>query len=166
MPLNITTQIQVVSQNVHMQVPWSLSLSSDGPLPKSSVPHEMVSPFTQLPKWSCSVMSDSLWPHGLYPTRLLHPWDFPGKNTGVSCHFLLQGIFPTQGSNPGLPHCKQMLYCLSHQESYHPVTQVISFSTPIWIHLEINLLHLQNRPQNSAISFHPQYPSPSSLSPV
>ena len=39
----------------------------------------------------------------------------PGKNTGVGCHFLLQGIFPTQGSIPGLPHCKQMLYPLSHQ---------------------------------------------------
>ena len=48
----------------------------------------------------CSVMSDSLQPHGLKPTRLLCPWDFPGKNIGVGCHFLLQGIFPTQGSNP------------------------------------------------------------------
>ena len=47
----------------------------------------------------CSVVSDSLRPHGLYPTRLLCPWDSPGKNTGVGCHFLLQGIFLTQGSN-------------------------------------------------------------------
>ena len=39
---------------------------------------------------SCSVMSNSLWPHGLEPTRLLCPWDSPGKNTGVSCHILLQ----------------------------------------------------------------------------
>ena len=38
-------------------------------------------------KWSRSVMSDSLWPHGLQPTRLLHPWDFPGKSTGVGCHW-------------------------------------------------------------------------------
>ena len=44
----------------------------------------------------------------------LHPWDFPSKNTGVGCHFLLQGVFPTQGLNPGLPHCRQMLYRLSH----------------------------------------------------
>ena len=43
--------------------------------------------------------------------------DSPGKNTGVSCHALLQGIFPTQGSNPGLPHCRQILYRLSHQGS-------------------------------------------------
>ena len=48
-------------------------------------------------------------------TRFLCPWDFPGKNTGVGCHFLLQEIFPTQGLNPGLPHCRQTLYCLSHQ---------------------------------------------------
>ena len=40
-------------------------------------------------KWSRSVMSNSLRPHGLQPTRLLHPWDFPGKNTGVGCHCLL-----------------------------------------------------------------------------
>ena len=50
---------------------------------------------------ACSVIqSDSLQPYRLQPARLLCPWDFPGKNTGVSCHFLLQGIFPTQGSNP------------------------------------------------------------------
>ena len=41
--------------------------------------------------------------------------DSPGKNTGVGCHFLLQGIFPTQESNPGLPHCRQILYSVSHQ---------------------------------------------------
>ena len=43
------------------------------------------------------------------PTRLLCPWDFPGKSTGVGCHSLLQGIFPTQGLNPRLLHCRQML---------------------------------------------------------
>ena len=41
--------------------------------------------------------------------------DFPGKNTRVRCHALLQGIFPTQGLNPGFPHCRQILYQLSHQ---------------------------------------------------
>ena len=44
----------------------------------------------------CSVMSNSLWSHELQPARLLCPWDFPGKNTGVGCHFLLQGIYLTQ----------------------------------------------------------------------
>ena len=51
---------------------------------------------------SGQVVSDSLRPHGLYPARLLCPWDSPGKHTGVGCHFLLQGIFPTQGLNPSL----------------------------------------------------------------
>ena len=62
-------------------------------------------------------MPDSLRPDGLQPTRLLCPWDFPGKETGVGCHFLLQGIFPTQGSNPGLLHCRQILYWLSYKGS-------------------------------------------------
>ena len=47
--------------------------------------------------------------------KLLHSWDSPGKNPGEGCHFLLQGIFLTQGSNPGLPHCRQTVYHLSHQ---------------------------------------------------
>ena len=55
-----------------------------------------------LVKWSLLVMSDSVIPW-LGPARFLHPWDFPGKNTEVGFHLLLQGIFPTQGSNPGLP---------------------------------------------------------------
>ena len=104
-----------------------------------------------------SVMSDSVRPHRRQPTRLPHPWDSLGKNTGVGCHFLLQsmkvnvkviqscqtlcdpmaytvhgtlqarllewvfsllqGIFPTQGSNPSLPHCRQIPYQLSHKGS-------------------------------------------------
>ena len=66
---------------------------------------------------SHSVVSDSLGSHGLQTTRLLCPWDSPGKNTGVGCHSLLQGIFLTQGWNPGLLHCRQILYRLSHQGS-------------------------------------------------
>ena len=50
-------------------------------------------------------------------TRLLCPWDFLSKSTGVGCHFLLQEIFLTQGSKPGLLRCKQMLYPLNHQGS-------------------------------------------------
>ena len=56
-----------------------------------------------------SVVSDSLWAHGLYS-----PWNSPGQNTGVGSLSLLQGIFPTQGSNPGLPQCRQILYQLSY----------------------------------------------------
>ena len=70
---------------------------------------------------SCTVMSltkqhvkhvkvTQLWPHGLYS-----PWNFPDQNTGVG--ILLQGIFPTQGLNPGLLHCRQILYRQSHKGS-------------------------------------------------
>ena len=66
---------------------------------------------------SRSVVSDTLGPHGPHPARLLCPWNSPGKNTRVGCHSLLQGIFLTQGLNPGLLHCRQILYYLSHQRS-------------------------------------------------
>ena len=56
-------------------------------------------------------MSNFLPPHGLKPVRLLYPWNFPGKNTGVGSHFLLQRIFPTQRSNPGLPNCRLSAAC-------------------------------------------------------
>ena len=59
--------------------------------------------------------SSPLWPHGLEPTRFFCPWDPPGKNTGVGCHSFLQGIFPTQGSNPSLPYFRRILYHLSYQ---------------------------------------------------
>ena len=58
----------------------------------------------------CCSMSNSLRPHGLYS-----PWVSPGQNTEVGSLSLLQGIFPTQGSNPGLPHCRWILYQLSHK---------------------------------------------------
>ena len=54
---------------------------------------------------------------GTLPSRLLCPRESPGKNAGVGCHFLLQGIFPTRGSNPGLPRCRRILYQLSHKGS-------------------------------------------------
>ena len=66
----------------------------------------------QVPCESCSVVSDSLWPDGL-----CSPWNSPGQNTGVSNCSLFQGLFSTQGSNPGLPHCRQTLYQLSHQRT-------------------------------------------------
>ena len=59
---------------------------------------------------SCSVISWTV-------ARLPCPWNTPGKRTGVGCHTLIQEIFSTQGMNPGLPHCRQILYRLSHQGS-------------------------------------------------
>ena len=66
---------------------------------------------------SRSVMSDTFQHYGLETPMLLCPWNSPGKNTGEGCHFLLQGIFPAQGLNPGLLHCRWSLYCLCHQGS-------------------------------------------------
>ena len=67
--------------------------------------------------FSFSVVSNSLQPHGLW---LLCPWNCPGKNTGLGSHPLLQGILPTQGSNPGLLHCRQILYHLrATREALH-----------------------------------------------
>ena len=66
---------------------------------------------------SCSVVPTLCDPMDCSPTRLLCPWNSPGWNTGVDSCSLLHVIFPTQGSNPGLPHCWQILYHLSHQGS-------------------------------------------------
>ena len=62
-------------------------------------------------KWK-SPSRISEWPHGLYS-----PWNSPDQNTGVSSLSLLQGIFPAQGSNSGLPHYRRILYQLSHKGS-------------------------------------------------
>ena len=70
------------------------------------------SSFPESESESPSVMSDSLWPHGLYS-----PWNSPGQNTGVCSLALPQGIFPTQWLNPNLPHYKWILYQLSHMGS-------------------------------------------------
>ena len=60
-------------------------------------------------------MSDSLRPHGLGLAKIFCPWDSPGKHTGVGCHFLLQEIFLTHGSNLGFLYFRQTLYHLSQQ---------------------------------------------------
>ena len=90
---------------------------------------------------SHSVMSNSLWPHRSYS-----PWNSPGQNTGMASHSLLQKIFPTQGSNPGLPHCRRILYQLSHQGSpkLFKITVKYSVSTYLcymgWKGLQISTL--------------------------
>ena len=68
-------------------------------------------------RMSRSFVYGSLRPHGLWPARLLCPGYSPSKNTGVGCQFLPQGIFPTQGSNLRLLHCRQIFYRLSHHVS-------------------------------------------------
>ena len=82
---------------------------------------------------SRSVMSDSLRPHGLYS-----PWNSPGQNTGVGSLSLLQGIFSTQGSNPGLPHCRRILYQLSHIGCFYLYKLAFKFS--LCKYLKVDLL--------------------------
>ena len=128
------------SQAKHGETDAQTGLNSPGPLLWASCSDVLTKMSTDwLPwlskevksfKWSRSVVSDSFQPHGLEPTRLLHPWNFPGKSTGVGCHFLLQRIFPTQGSNLVLPHCGQVLYHLSHQLNKIPAGGLISRWTP------------------------------------
>ena len=93
---------------------WWLSLNS----PPSLAQVDLLTAFPRPPvilrseSESRLVVSDSLWPHGLSSF-----WNSLGKNTGGGSLSFLQGIFPTQGSNPGLPHCRQILYQLSHKGS-------------------------------------------------
>ena len=89
---------------------------------------------------SCSVVSDSLRPHGLKPTRFLCSWNFPSKNTGLDCHFLLQGIFLTQELNP-------LVLCLPHWQAdslalHHLGRPCICIHTSITISLFILLFYV------------------------
>ena len=71
------------------------------------------------------VVSDSFWPNGLYS-----PWNSPGQNTGGGSLFLLQGVFPTQGLNSGVPHCRWILYQLSHKGTQvQPVNKSLILSS-------------------------------------
>ena len=73
---------------------------------KTRMPTVLNIPLKVLVTRSCPILQ----PHGLEPVSLLCPWDSPGKNSGVGCHALLQGTFLTQGSNPPLLDCRQILY--------------------------------------------------------
>ena len=110
------------------QAPLSLGFSRQehwSGLPFPSPMHE-----SEKSKWSCSVVSDSLQPCGLQPTRILHPWDFPGKSTGVFCHCLLRsgdssGHESVRNSIPEkvlqssqVSHIYQLLFLDTHQ-TYH-----------------------------------------------
>src|SRR5574340_837670 len=98
-------------------------------------------------------MSNSLRPHGLYS-----PSNSPGQNTGVGSCALLQGIFPTQGSNPGLQHCRQILYHLSHQGSHLQICSLslsLSLSSSIWVpnNVNINMLDVALSISSTILSF-------------
>ena len=89
---------------ISFRIDWLIFLLSTGP--------SDVSLSITIQKHCKSIVSDSL-----QPARLLFPWNSPGRNTGVGSLSLLQGIFLTPGPNPGLPHCKHILYQPSHQGS-------------------------------------------------
>ena len=84
---------------------------------------------------SLSVMPDSLQPH-----RLFSPWDSPGQNAGVGSLSLLQGTFPTQGSNPGLPHCRRILYQLSQKGSPLYQYELMNTYFLLWVVMQYSLL--------------------------
>ena len=75
--------------------------------------------------------------------RLLCPGDFPSKDTGVDCHFLLQGIFPTQALNPGPLHCRQILYRLSYKGSPH-VTSSMTWESAVELSFFVYLVFIQS----------------------
>ena len=76
---------------------------------------------THLVAQSCPTLCDPM--NCMYPARFFCPWNSPGKNAGVVCHSLLQGIFLTQGLNPGLPRCRQILYSWTTREALFQSTE-------------------------------------------
>ena len=92
---------------------------------------------------SCSVVSDSLQPHGLQPARLLCPRGFLGKNTGVGCHFFLLAIFQTQGSKLGLLYWQVDSFLLSHLGIPNPSHSAIVGMNSVW-YITCKSNHLKN----------------------
>jgi len=131
------------------QAPLSLGFSrQEHQLPFPSPVHE-----SEKWKWSRSVMSDSLRPHGLQPTRLLHPWDFPGKSTGVGCHCLLWSFVLPHFKEIDLPfwvsgvlhqssevvlwkllHMQKIFWCICWGESDHPILFLHNLGTSLLIY--------------------------------
>ena len=95
---------------------------------------------------SCSVVSDSLQHHGLYSL-----WNFPGQNTGVGSHSLLQGIFPTQESNPGIWHCRWILYHLSQQGSWRKAECQRTDAFKLWCWRRLFRVPLTSRSNQSIL---------------
>ena len=114
-------------------------------------------------KWfSHSIVSDSLQSHGLQPSRLLCPWDSPVKNTEVDCCSLSQRIFLTQGWNPGLLHCRHILYHLN----YRKVLKILHAATKrsYVLQWKLNIGHATTKTRHSQINKQtyscPVFPAP------
>ena len=93
---------------------------------KVSIKRKVKVLFTQLCLTVCNLMDC------MYPTRLLCPWDSPGRNTGVGCHSLLQGIFLTLGSNLGLLHCRQIIYHWATRKAWHVGRIGVNYCKSVW----------------------------------
>ena len=113
------------------------------------------------------IVSDSLQPHGLQPSRVLCLWNSPGKSTGEGIHSLLQEIFLTQGLNAGLLQCKQIFYHLSHQKSPRNCLKLQDQHSPrclAWTISEITWVGFKPmpperlEPYSSALDTQPCYP--------
>ena len=112
---------------------------------------------------SCQTLHD---PMDCSPPGSSVHWDSPGKNTRVGCHAFFQGIFSTQGSNPGLPHCRQILYCLNYQgsplfvfsytEQFGNVYKVIMLPSEV-IHVT-SFDSIQMAGNNQALETYPHHP--------
>ena len=92
---------------------WKISWTEETGGPQSMGSQRV----TRLRTYPCKSESHSVVSNSLRPHELHSSWNSPGQNTGVGSLSLLQGIFPTQGSNPGLPCCRWILYQLSHKGS-------------------------------------------------
>ena len=97
-------------------------------------------------QWSCSVVSDSLQSHGLEPTRLLHPWNFPGKSSGVGCHFLLQWLNELYYNSLWAYTLKILsiffMRCV-RRESYMLIKLILK---PLWMQLDLKRKEQKHRP--------------------
>ena len=100
---------------------------------------------------SHSIVSNSLPLHRLQPTRLLCPWDFPSKNTRVGCHFLFQGIFPTQGSNPHLLALTGRFF--KNLTKFMPITINYEFSCQVWKNkIQVDIIYIRHIKHNTKIT--------------
>ena len=140
-PKNNIVVIQSLSHVQLFATPWTVAhqvslstlsrsllklMSIESVMPFNHI-HSVIIPFKMKVKVLVPQSCPTLQSHGLQPTRLLSPWDSPGNNTDVGSHSVLQGIFPTRGSNPGLPYCRQILYHLSHQTQIQIIRRLYSF---------------------------------------
>ena len=112
LPLNscLQTAVGTIPSNIHQLM--LLRTSKDSSKWKKTQRAHFQALYNLTLKVKVTQLSPTLRPHGLYS-----PWNSPGQNTGVGSPSLLQGIFLTQGSNPGLLYCRQILYQLSHEGS-------------------------------------------------